>query len=205
MLYDSETDMDRSQSQETSRGIAKLADAKASMGSRWAIARYHLGGRRSSVAISGTSSHERARKPVPGTGAGLLKSFRQLWPAYHLDARPAVGFQSIPYEFYTPTGRDSLSILYNDPIQIDALIRDFPKRWWEHRGVRPHARVDSDEFRFLASCSFHPRLGQHGRWSGLHRRLLPHLKESTGIYVTAVITALLFVYLGTTLVPPEWC
>jgi H2-forming N5,N10-methylenetetrahydromethanopterin dehydrogenase-like enzyme len=61
--------------------------------------------------------------------------------------------------------------------------------------ARPRVRDDGHESRYLASCSFHSGPGQHGRLSGLHRRLLPNLKETAVIYVTAAITALLFIHL----------
>jgi K+-transporting ATPase KdpF subunit len=38
----------------------------------------------------------------------------------------------------------------------------------------------------------------------LRRRLRAHLREAAVIYVTALITALLFIYLGVALVRPEW-
>jgi hypothetical protein len=46
--------------------------------------------------------------------------------------------------------------------------------------------------------------GQHGSLSSVCRRLRPHLKDEKVIYLTDVIVALLFVYLGVALVRPEW-
>jgi K+-transporting ATPase KdpF subunit len=50
------------------------------------------------------------------------------------------------------------------------------------------------------------RIGPCQHWSlfGVRRGLRPDLREATVIYVTALITALLFVYLGVALVRPEW-
>jgi hypothetical protein len=56
----------------------------------------------------------------------------------------------------------------------------------------------------LVARAFGVGLGQHCRLSGIHRMLRANLREPTMIYVTALITALLFIYLGTALVRPEW-
>jgi hypothetical protein len=40
--------------------------------------------------------------------------------------------------------------------------------------------------------------------SGFRRRLRADLERAAMIYLTALITAFLFIYLGTALVRPEW-
>jgi len=55
----------------------------------------------------------------------------------------------------------------------------------------------------LAAGPVRARLGEPLRLPGIHRSLCADLSAAM-IYVTAVIAALLFAYLGTALVRPEW-
>jgi hypothetical protein len=65
-------------------------------------------------------------------------------------------------------------------------------------------RSDSDESGLLAARFVRVGHRQHGGVPGIRRRLCSNLGEHAVIYLTALITALLFVYLGTALVRPEW-
>jgi F subunit of K+-transporting ATPase (Potass_KdpF) len=56
----------------------------------------------------------------------------------------------------------------------------------------------------LVAKPFRAGRAEHRSVLGFHRRLRADLKEAAMIYVTALITALLFIYLGTALVRPEW-
>lgn len=49
-------------------------------------------------------------------------------------------------------------------------------------------------------AGFHQHLGL----PGIRRRLCANLERAVMIYLTALITLLLFIYLGTALVRPEW-
>jgi hypothetical protein len=65
-------------------------------------------------------------------------------------------------------------------------------------------RSDGDESCFLAARAVRAWRRQHDSLPGVHRRLRTNLEETAVIYLTALIAALLFVYLGTALVRPEW-
>jgi F subunit of K+-transporting ATPase (Potass_KdpF) len=65
-------------------------------------------------------------------------------------------------------------------------------------------RSDDDESRFLVARTVRAWRRQHGGLPGVHRRLRTNLGEAAVIYLTALIAVLLFVYLGTALVRPEW-
>ena len=66
------------------------------------------------------------------------------------------------------------------------------------------SRSEADESGLLATRFVRARPHQHGGLPGIRRRLRTNLREHAVIYLTAVIAALLFVYLGTALVRPEW-
>jgi hypothetical protein len=65
-------------------------------------------------------------------------------------------------------------------------------------------RSDGDESCCLVARAVRAWRRQHGGVLGVRRRLRANLEEAAVIYLTALITALLFVYLGTALVRPEW-
>jgi len=73
-----------------------------------------------------------------------------------------------------------------------------------HEGATSKSRNDGDESDFLATRFVRVGHHQHDGVPGIRRRLRTNLGEYAVIYLTALIAALLFVYLGTALVRPEW-
>ena len=65
-------------------------------------------------------------------GSGIEVSRKSLFADMHRNAYlPAsAALRASTYKFYTAMTRYSLSILYNDPTQIDADLHDFPMRQW---------------------------------------------------------------------------
>jgi hypothetical protein len=82
--------------------------------------------------------------------------------------------------------------------QITALLIELDL--WPASPVRSH----QNEPRRLAARAVRARSGEHHSSTGVYRRLRAHLRKAAMIYFTALITLLLFVYLGTALVRPEW-
>jgi len=68
----------------------------------------------------------------------------------------------------------------------------------------PYERSGHYESRDLASGPLPFGGRQHLCLPGFRRGLRAHLRRGSVIYVTAAIAVLLFVYLGTALVRPEW-
>ena len=62
----------------------------------------------------------------------------------------------------------------------------------------------SHESRHLVTGPVRARLGQHAGLHRLRRSLRADLRVADMIYLAAVVTGLLFVYLGVALVRPEW-
>jgi hypothetical protein len=65
-------------------------------------------------------------------GSGIEVSRKSLFADMHRNAYLPVtaALRASTYKFYTAMARYSLSILYNDPTQIDADLHDFPMRRW---------------------------------------------------------------------------
>ena len=87
--------------------------------------------------------------------------------------------------------------------QTNGQVRYFLKPG-DTRGRGLDAWSDGDESRFLVTGALRVGRRQHGGLPGLRRRLCTNLGGTAVIYLTAVIAVLLFVYLGTALVRPEW-
>lgn len=72
---------------------------------------------------------------------------------------------------------------------------------------KPRPREDdTNELVHLAACALRSGSREHARLSGVRRGLLAHLNygDRTVIYLTVVITVVMFIYLGVALVRPEW-
>jgi hypothetical protein len=72
------------------------------------------------------------------------------------------------------------------------------------RNLGSNLRSDRHGSYCLVAVAFRAGPDQHRSVSSLRRRLRANLERSAMIYATALLTALLFIYLGTALVRPEW-